>query len=236
MKVKNTDNNVDVRSAADIAALNDILNKNKVVMVLVYADYCGHCHTYKDDIWNGLASDPNRKNGMASIHYDQLEHTPFASTKVSGYPTVLMVGEDKVPMKFKNEQTGQEEVDYPESRNKEKMSEILNSMPESTPMLDDSAKESRLLSNTINADSLINSVALRKKGSLKPKKMATPPRHEEDHLNSQNSETLLIEKPTHGKGSSMGGGSLYRALLETFSPKRHSRKRKSSKKGHTRRA
>jgi hypothetical protein len=233
-------NHIDVRRAEDIPMLNDILKKNKVVMVLVYADYCGHCHTYKDNVWNRLVADPNRKNGMASIHYDQIENTPFATTKLSGYPTILKVGEDGAPMKFKNEQTGEEEFDYPEARNKEKMSEILNYEPENaenTAELNSSAKESRLTYNT-NVNSLINSVK-NKKGSLNPKKMATPPNHTEDRLNSQNSNTSMNfsdEEPVSKKGTTMGGGSLYRALLETFSPRRQTKKRRSGKKHHTRRA
>ena len=239
-------NHIDVRKAEDIAMLNDILKKNKVTMVLVYADYCGHCHTYKDNIWNNLVTNPNRKNGMASIHYDQVENTPFASTKLSGYPTILMVGKDKVPMKFKNKQTGEEEFDYPESRNMDKMTEILSSVPESTAEdaieetaeLNSSAKESRSKYNNTNVDSLINTVK-KKKGTLNPKKMATPPSYVEDRLNSQNSNTSINysgEEPTPGKGSAVGGGSLYRALLETFSPKRQTKKRKSGRKHHTRRA
>ena len=233
-------NHIDVRRAEDIPMLNDILKKNKVIMVLVYADYCGHCHTYKDHVWNQLVADPNRKNGMASIHYDQIENTPFATTKLSGYPTILKVGEDGAPMKFKNEQTGQEEFDYPEARNKEKMSEILNYEPENaddTAELNSSAKESRLTYNT-NVNSLINSVK-NKKGSLNPKKMASPPNMNEDVLNSQSTNTGISyseEQPREGRGSAVGGGSLYRALLETFTPKRNTRKRKANKKNQSRRA
>jgi len=224
-------NHVDVRRAEDIPMLNDILKKNKVVMVLVYADYCGHCHTYKDNVWNGLVADPNRKNGMASIHYDQIENTPFATTKLSGYPTILKLGEDGAPMKFKNEQTGEEEFDYPEARNKEKMSEILNSVPESTmnseetAELDNSAKESRSKSSMNSANSLINSVKM-KKGSLNPKKMASPPNYSEDTLNSQTPMRFVPEKE---KVASVGGGSLYQALLETFSPTRQTKRRKGKR-------
>ena len=38
-------NSIDVKGAADIPGITDILKKNKFVIVLVWADYCGHCHT-----------------------------------------------------------------------------------------------------------------------------------------------------------------------------------------------
>jgi len=249
-KMKGT-NHVDVRSAEDIALLNDIFGKNQMTVVLVYADYCGHCHTYKDNVWNDLVADKNRKHGMASIHYDQLENTPLANTKVSGYPTVLVLGENKSPIKFKNTETGEEEVDYPESKNKENMTHLLNSedpgsvlsnnaepVPELEPVnqpneLSNSSMEKR--QNGINAKSIVNSI-VKEKGNLKPKKMASVPNYRED----TNGETLEFsenagEAPTPGKGTAVGG-SLYRALLESITPtKRHTRRSKAKKGRKTRR-
>jgi thiol-disulfide isomerase/thioredoxin len=51
---KGANNNVDVTSAEHIPKLVDLLKKNKVVIVLIWADYCGHCHRYKDQVWNKL--------------------------------------------------------------------------------------------------------------------------------------------------------------------------------------
>jgi thiol-disulfide isomerase/thioredoxin len=248
-KMKGT-NHVDVRSAEDIALLNDIFGKNQMTVVLVYADYCGHCHTYKDNVWNDLVADKNRKHGMASIHYDQLEKTPLANTKVSGYPTVLVLGENKSPIKFKNAETGEEEVDYPESKNKENMTHLLNSedpgsvltnsaepepesIAENTNIIDNSSMEKR--QNGINAKSIVNSI-VKEKANLKPKKMASVPNYRED-INSESVEfnENAGATPTPGKGTAVGG-SLYRALLESITPaKRHTRRNKAKKGRKTRR-
>ena len=72
----NGNNSVDVTKTGDIPQLSDILNKNKFIIVLVWADYCGHCHTFKDQVWNKLLANKQRKAGLASIHFDQLVTTP----------------------------------------------------------------------------------------------------------------------------------------------------------------
>jgi Thioredoxin len=226
-------NYVDVRRPTDIPMLENIMGKNKKMIVLIYADYCGHCHTYRDNIWNEFVKNPKRTTGMASIHYDQLDKTDLP--KVSGYPTVYVLGEDKQPMKFKNEQTGEETFDYPESRNKDKMAELLYSdvsEDEETAELDDSAKESRLKTTEGDVDSLIQT-AESKKRTLNPKKMPTPPNVNEDMLNSQNINSTEFTNKTE---KTVGGGSLYKALLESFSPKRYTHKRRGSKKRESRRA
>jgi len=205
-----------------------------------------------DNVWNGLVSNKERKNGMASIHYDQLEKTPLASTKVSGYPTVLLLGENNTPIKFKNKETGEEEIEYPESRNKDMMEKILNTEEPGTILeplgsytntndtleLSKDALVSRKLSNTADANVVIDSIE-KERPSVKPKKAASVPNYKEDMLNSQNKSDSLTfmnnsgEEPTSGKGVSGGGsikgGALYHSLLESVvKPKKHTKKRKHS--------
>ena len=235
--------------------LTDILGKNKVVMVLIYADYCGHCHTYRDDIWNDLVSNKNRKHGMASIHYDQLENTPLANTKVSGYPTVLHI-----------KSQGAEPVEYPESRNKEEMEKILNlgepgdvleSIQSSTNEegeghprtsetldLDTNSMEARLAEPN-NASNLIK-MAKNEQPTMKLKKGARPPNIGEDlpSLNSQgknsqgknNSNNTAEFNNQAGEESvplvnnTANNGSLYNDLLTVAKPARRRHTRRSVKK------
>jgi hypothetical protein len=99
-------------------------------LILIYADYCGHCHRYKDDIWDDLASIPNRRAGLGSIHYDQLEQTPFANAKIDGYPSVILVGKDKVPAEFQSVETGASTNALPDARNQEVLKTILTEEPQ----------------------------------------------------------------------------------------------------------
>lgn len=121
---------LDVRDPSQLPALYDMLGKHEINLILIYADYCGHCHRYKDEVWNGLASLPNRRAGLGSIHYDQLENTPFANAKIDGYPSVILVGKDKVPAEFQSTETGAPTNALPDARNQEVLKTILTEEPQ----------------------------------------------------------------------------------------------------------
>ena len=91
---------MDVRSTSDIPAFENMLTKGPMAVVLVYADWCGHCNTYKENVWSPLKSTKGRKLNMASVHYDQLENTSLKNSKIEGYPSLLVVGTDKKPATF----------------------------------------------------------------------------------------------------------------------------------------
>ena len=95
---------LDVRSPSDIPALENILGKGPMAVVLVYADWCGHCDTFKKNVWNPMKSTKGRTMNMASVHYDQLDNTSLSGTKINGYPSVLVVGKDKKPATFNTDE------------------------------------------------------------------------------------------------------------------------------------
>lgn len=94
---------LDVRSSSDIPAFEKILEKGPMAIVLVYADWCGHCDTYKKNVWNPLKSMKDKTMNMASVHYDQLANTSISNAKLEGYPSVLVVGKDKIPATFNSD-------------------------------------------------------------------------------------------------------------------------------------
>jgi hypothetical protein len=91
---------MDVRSSKDIPAFEDMLSGGPMAVVLVYADWCGHCDTYKKNVWSPLKNMKNRTLNLASVHHDQLENTSLQGSKIDGYPSILMVGKDKKPAVF----------------------------------------------------------------------------------------------------------------------------------------
>ena len=91
---------MDVRSSKDIPAFENMLSGGPMAVVLVYADWCGHCDTYKKNVWSPLKSTKGRSVNLASVHHDQLENTSLKGSKIDGYPSILVVGKDKKPALF----------------------------------------------------------------------------------------------------------------------------------------
>ena len=91
---------MDVRSSNDIPAFENMLSGGPMAVVLVYADWCGHCDTYKKNVWSSLKSTKGRSVNLASVHHDQLENTSLKDSKIDGYPSILVVGKDKKPAIF----------------------------------------------------------------------------------------------------------------------------------------
>ena len=90
---------VDVRSKKDVEKLERDIKIGPITVVLVYADWCGHCTRFKEDVWSKLTSEPHPVN-LASVHHDQLENTSLKDAKIRGYPSVLVVGKDGKPASF----------------------------------------------------------------------------------------------------------------------------------------
>ncbi len=92
---KSTASHLDVRSLKDIPALESLLTKGPMAVVLVYADWCGHCTEFKKNVWNDNTLSKTKNLNTASIHYDMMDKTSLKNTPVQGYPSVFMVGQDK---------------------------------------------------------------------------------------------------------------------------------------------
>jgi thiol-disulfide isomerase/thioredoxin len=127
---------IDLRSPSQLVNFNKMLKAamKKGVFILVHADYCGPCQEYKKTVWNDLVSKRGRKAGMAGIHYDQLENSPFAGVNIKGYPSVIYVtqnGTVKKVSNFNDSETGTQTNAMPSDtmRNKELMEKLVNSGP-----------------------------------------------------------------------------------------------------------
>jgi len=143
---------VDVRSTKDVPALESVIKTGPITVVLIYADWCGHCTNFKKNVWSKLLKNqrPNQAK-LASIHHDQLENTILRDAKIRGYPSVLVVGKDGKPAVFK----GPEE-------------EETNAMPET---------DLQTLEKIVNADAK----TILRESEDATASMMTPPDVREDH-------------------------------------------------------
>lgn len=84
-------NSLNVTSSAQFGQLTQLLGKNPIVLVFVYADWCGHCQHFKPE-WKNLTATPNRNMAMVSIRDDAFPKSPLNNLVTpEGYPTVAVV-------------------------------------------------------------------------------------------------------------------------------------------------
>lgn len=82
---------VDVRTPEQIPQLEALIHMGPVTFILVHADWCGHCQTYKPK-WKEFENTPGRRANIASVHHDMMEKIPgIAKAKIEGYPSVIKV-------------------------------------------------------------------------------------------------------------------------------------------------
>lgn len=219
---------VDVRSTADMSKLTDLIKNNKIVLILVYADWCGHCQTFKQDVWKNLSAMPNRKVPLAAVNEQVLAESPVANAKIDGYPSVLMMGQDMKPATFKDE-AGNVTNAMPNTRDLEAMKTIVGA--DANTMLENADEEDappRSVESTPSASEKLNNAAEEAIENLEATAepatsanqslsavVSNPPDAEDDLLASQgqplNSKGLTVV----GQASaSQEGGSLYYALVE----------------------
>lgn len=108
-------NPIDVRSKTDVGAFESLLGRGPLTIVLVYADWCGHCQTFKQNMWNEVSAMPKKNLNTAAVHYDMVENTSLKNAKIEGYPSLLLVGTDKKPAEFKENGTTTNAMPTPES-------------------------------------------------------------------------------------------------------------------------
>jgi hypothetical protein len=78
-------------SPAQAAAMETLIQRGPMTIMLVYSTSCPHCHSYMP-LWKQLCRQRQRKANMVSMEADVYQQTPMAAKKeVSGVPTVLFV-------------------------------------------------------------------------------------------------------------------------------------------------
>ncbi len=148
---------VDVRSKNDVSAFESLLGKGPLTIVLVYADWCGHCSTFKEKMWNEVSAMPNKNVNTASVHYDMVENTSLKNAKIEGYPSLLLVGTNKEPATFKENNATTNAMPTPQN-----VSELKNmvSTPLESPVSNANTVASNIVANASNVNLNNNTVSI----------------------------------------------------------------------------
>lgn len=114
-----------VDSLSKVDSLKSILKNGNITFVLVFADWCGHCHNFMDNIWNPTCKKGPFKNNAVAVREDILPSTPLANAKIEGYPSVIKVTPDGTMKEYKDE-TGKATNAMTTPQSKTEMEKILN--------------------------------------------------------------------------------------------------------------
>ena len=92
---------VDIRGESQLAELEKRIKAGPLTLVLVYADWCGHCTEFKPTMGQ-LESCPGRTIQTARVRDDMFPKSSLANTKIEGYPTLMLVKKNGEATSFKN--------------------------------------------------------------------------------------------------------------------------------------
>jgi len=104
--------------------------KHDMLVVLVKAEWSGHCKTYMANVWKKLEaiqrSLQRKKVGMVQMDEQALPSSPLKSAKINGYPSLLLIGKDGKPAEFADEQTGEPTNALPNANSLPMMESIVS--------------------------------------------------------------------------------------------------------------
>ncbi len=114
---------VNITNENELGALDKRISIGPLTLVLVYADWCGHCQTFKP-IMDQLENTPGRTIQTARIRDDMFPKSSLQDVPIEGYPSLLLVKNTGEPVKFEKE-NGEVTTVLPEHKNVPQMTAIV---------------------------------------------------------------------------------------------------------------
>jgi len=207
---------VDVRSSKDVPKFESMVSLGPT-LVLVYADWCGHCQRFKSNMWNDVANSENRNMNVAAVHYDMVDKTSMKNASIEGYPTLFEIKSPKAATP----------VPVPTPQSKEELETIVNSAPNENMM-----RSERIQTGSLEAQR--NTFVPDDTESLPPalEKLTAPPVATTVQGGGSLFETLLKVSADSAHAVVLAGSAIE---LHNRMKKRRSAKRRRSSKKQTRR-
>ena len=94
---------LNVTSPSTVKAFEKILSRGPLTLVYVNAKWCGACHKFTNDVWSPLSQMKNKTINMASVDSEMIDKTSLSKVPRKFFPTLMLVGKDKQPAVFKDE-------------------------------------------------------------------------------------------------------------------------------------
>jgi hypothetical protein len=94
---------VDITSSGQLDELDKRIRSGPLTLVLVYADWCGHCQRFKP-MMSKLETIPGRSVQTARIRDDVFPNSSISGEKLSGYPSLMLIDKNGNSTLFKDKE------------------------------------------------------------------------------------------------------------------------------------
>ena len=174
-----------------IGNFENLLGRGPLTLVLIYADWCGACHRFRDEVWSPLTQLKDATMNRAAIREDMIAGTSLANVERKFYPTLLLVGKDKKPATFVDE-NGASTPAMPRKptlgEDKESLTALVNSP---TPLLPAVAPSVAVVSTAVQEEMNLEA------SMSAPSKPSTAVQEEMNLENSMERNTGTLAEPAY---------------------------------------
>lgn len=192
----------------DIKDLKKLFSKSKVVILVVFANWCGHCQTMKKNIWEPLC----KKEGVSAEHVAAVENSVLEAANekeilanVEGYPTVI---------KIKN---GKPVESIPLPSTVEEMTTLVNKAKEESEN-EGQGVQSTPFTQTTNINTNKRAMTLQEVNRNNSLTTLVEPKTPANYVPSENPiERMEEEQKMIERQRMVGGGSLYDTMRQMSS-------------------
>ena len=113
-------------------AFENLIVQGPLTLVYVNAKWCGACHRFNKEVWSPLTKLKNKGMNLASVDSEMIGKTSLADVPRKFFPTLMLVGRDKKPAEFKDE-NGQPTNSMPRKESLEEDRKTLSALVQ-TPL------------------------------------------------------------------------------------------------------
>jgi thiol-disulfide isomerase/thioredoxin len=209
---------IDVNDAKMVEELKKRIAKGPITLILVHAEWCGHCQTYKPKFAE-LENNKNRSIQIARVRDDIYPSLGIENGEIEGYPSVIAVSRENKALNFKGE-NGKRSNTIPDHNDMAMMNTIVEKgLPGSDVNAESGANVESEKMNSMNVSRPLNSQINENisnaienmppsvNGSAIPPDTSSDSIYENSQMaNRTKNNNSLVYKPTYGQKQMTGGG------------------------------
>lgn len=217
---------VNITSKSQLGELDKRISIGPVTLVLIYADWCGHCQRFKP-IMDKLEATPNRSVQVARVRDDMLPSSSIASIPNEGYPSLFLLNNQGKPYMFQDG-TGEQKAVIPNHTDETKMTNLVSNAgtPQGLTLLNSGKPANEVANEVVNIEEISPATASNMSplaGTAATAVPSIPKNIVADRLNPEqvstlnstlrNSQNALLSASTKPVvAQTGGGGSLWAAM------------------------